>query len=361
MKFKKVHLGIVALSMLIGCGHHQHLDQDDAHFITTLVVQQDTVIHRDYVCQIRSSQHIEMRALEKGYIEKIYVDEGQYVRQGQLMFQIMPVVYQAEMQRGRAEVIFAEVEYQNTKALADSNVVSKNELALAAARLEKAKAELKLAEAHLKFTEIRAPFSGIMDRLYVRTGSLIDEGELLTSLSDNSKMWVYFNVPEAEYLNYIISQKKRQNTRVKLLMANRQYFENDGVIETIEADFNNETGTIAFRATFLNSNGVLRHGETGSILMPVPYHHVLLIPQMATFEVLDKKFVYVVNADGTVQAREISVEAELPHIYIVSTGLKEGERILVDGLRKVKNGQRIQYEFRPLDEVVKHLTHLHAE
>lgn len=360
MKLSFIQLILIA-GLLYGCAHPDHHEDDHTEFATTLVVQQDTVIFHDYVCQIRSSQHIELRALEKGYIQKIYVDEGQFVKKGQLMFQILPIVYQAEMQRAKAEVMFAEVEYQNTKALADSNVVSKNELALARARLEKALAELKLAEAHLQFTEIRAPFDGIMDRLNVRTGSLVDEGELLTSLSDNSKMWVYFNVPEAEYLNYVTSRKATQATRVKLMMANHKFFEHDGVIETIEADFNNETGTIAFRAAFPNPKGILRHGETGNILLPVPYNHVLIIPQIATFEILDKKFVYVVDADGTVNSREITTEAELPHIYVVSAGLREGERILVDGLRKVKNGQRIKYKFHSLDEIVHQLNHLHAE
>ncbi|MCX7638312.1 MAG: efflux RND transporter periplasmic adaptor subunit [Cyclobacteriaceae bacterium] len=359
---KKTGLAVAAVVlMLSGCQHAEHHYDENNRFAATMVVQQDTVIYRDYVCQIRSSQHIELRALEKGYIQHIYVDEGQSVKKGQLMFQILPVVYQADMQRARAEVTFAEVEYQNTKALADSNVVSKNELALARARLEKAQAELKLAQAHLQFTEIRAPFDGIMDRLHVRTGSLVDEGELLTSLSDNNRMWVYFNVPESEYLNYITNRDQKKQTRVKLMMANRQLFEKEGVIETIEADFNNETGTIAFRAAFDNPKGILRHGETGNILMPVPYQHVLLIPQMATFEVLDKKFVYVITQEGTLQSREIHVVAELPHIYVVSYGLREGERILIEGLRKVKNGQHIQYTFKSLDEVVRELDHLHAE
>src|SRR5690606_1771530 len=127
-----------------------------------------------------------------------------------------------------------------------------NELALAKAKLDKAKAELALAMGHLGFTEIRAPFDGIIDRFRVRLGSLVDEGELLTSLSDNSKMWVYFNVPEAEYLDYITREKSDSVLKVQLQMANHQLFDQAGIVETIEADFNNETGNIAFRATFKN-------------------------------------------------------------------------------------------------------------
>jgi membrane fusion protein (multidrug efflux system) len=175
------------------------------------------------VCQIRSIQHIELRALEKGYLQHIYVDEGKLVKKGQLLFQILPVVYQAEAQKAHAEVSFAEIEYLNTKALADSNIVSKNELALAKAKLEKAQADFQLAKAHLSFTEIRAPFDGIVGRFNdVRMGSLLDEGELLTTLSDNNKMWVYFNVPEAEYINYTTQRSSETAAHVSLQMANNQ-------------------------------------------------------------------------------------------------------------------------------------------
>src|SRR5207344_1092344 len=120
--------------------------------------------------------------------QHIFVDEGKFVKQGQVMFQIMPLLYKAELQKAEAEAKFAEIEYLNTKQLADSNVVSINELALARAKLDKAKAEVSLAQVHLGFTEIRAPFDGIMDRFQARLGSLIEDGDLLSTLSDNSKM-----------------------------------------------------------------------------------------------------------------------------------------------------------------------------
>src|SRR6185295_13704838 len=224
-------------------------------YSATSPLKKDTLITREYVCQIRSILHIELRALERGYLQEIFVDEGQFVKKGQLMFKIMPILYQAELQKAQAEANFAEIEYQNTKSLADGNVVSANELALAKAKFDKAKAELSLARVHLGFTQIKAPFDGIMDHFHVRLGSLVDEGDLLTTLSDNSQMWVYFNVPEAEYLNYKANQKSDSVMRVKLQMANHEIFDYSGVVKTIEADFNNETGNIAFRATFPNPHG----------------------------------------------------------------------------------------------------------
>ena len=343
------------------CRHDEHAAHEDARFVVTSPVVKDTMIYREYVCQIGAIQHIEIRALERGYLQNIYVDEGQVVKKGQLMFQIMPMIYEAEMQKAKAEVNFAEIEYRNTKSLADSNIVSPNELALANARLNMAKAEFTLAQAHLDFTRIRAPFDGIMDRFHVRLGSLVDEGELLTTLSDNSKMWVYFNVPEAEYLDYITTAKSERPQEVILQMANNRLFEHKGVVETIEADFNNETGNIAFRSVFPNPGRILRHGETGNILMPIMLKGALLIPQEATFEILDKKYVFIVDKDNVVKSREIVTGAEIPHLYVVTEGLHETDKVLVEGLRKVKNNQKIEYAFRQQDVIVAELAALHAE
>jgi membrane fusion protein, multidrug efflux system len=162
-----VSMGLFVLMYTTGC-HSEKEKEEDFKFLVTSPLKTDTLITRQYVCQIRAIQHIELRALEKGYLQKIYVDEGQFVKQGQKMFQIMPLLYQAEQQKAQAEANFAEIEYLNTKSLADSNVVSRNELALAKAKFDKAKAELSLAQVHLGFTEIKAPFDGIMDRFQVR-------------------------------------------------------------------------------------------------------------------------------------------------------------------------------------------------
>lgn len=354
-------LATLATLLFSSCKHTDKEKAENTRFLVTSPLSKDTLILREYVCQIQSSSHIELRSQEKGYLQNIYVDEGQFVRKGQLMFRIMPLLYKAEMQKARAEKNFAEIEYQNTRSLADSNIVSANELLLSRAKLDKARAELALAQAHLDLTEIRAPFDGIMDRFHKRQGSLVDESELLTTLSDNRKMWVYFNVPEAEYLDYSLRKHSQTEEKVSLQMANKQLYPQNGVVETIEADFNNETGNIAFRAGFPNPNGILRHGETGNILMPVSYKNALIIPQKASFEILDKKYVYVIDKDSTVRSREISVGAEMPHLYVVSSGLQAGDRILLEGLRKVRNNERISYAFVEPGKVISELHELHAE
>ncbi|MBS1581330.1 MAG: efflux RND transporter periplasmic adaptor subunit [Bacteroidetes bacterium] len=347
--------------VLGGCAAHAGESTEEApRYPATSPLSADTTITHEYVCQVRSVQHIELRALEEGYLQDILVDEGQHVKEGQLLFRIKPVLYQAEVQKAQAEAEFAEIEYRNTKALADSNVVSPNELALSKAHYEKAKAELGVAQAHLGFTEIRAPFDGIINRFQARKGSLVNESDLLTELSDNSHMWVYFNVPEAEYLQFKKEQKAGHGTRVKLRMANNELFDEEGEITAIEADFDNTTGNIAFRATFANPDGLLRHGETGNILMESHLKDVLLIPQKATFEVLDHRYVYTVDKDGVLRTTRVETGPELQHLFVVDKGLTKDDRFLLEGLRKVKDKDKVDAEYIAPDSVAKHLE-LYAE
>lgn len=353
-------LSLCGLTANLSCSPKAEEKKEEAvRYAVTSPLLKDTTVTKDYVCQIHAIQHIEMRALESGYLQKIFVDEGQSVRQGQMMFQIMPVLYNAELQKSQAEANYVGIELQNTKRLADSNIVSKNELALARAKFDKANAEVSLAQTHLQFTRIKAPFNGIMDHFRVRQGSLINEGDLLTTLSDNSKMWVYFNVPEAEYLDFKAHHDNNQ-VNVKLMMANNELFGYPGVVETIEADFNNETGNIAFRATFPNPKALLRHGETGSIRMTIPLKNALLIPQKATFEVLEKKYVYVVDKAGVIRSREIVIAAEMPHVFAVKSGLNKDDKILLEGLRQVKENEKIAYRFEQPQAVMSNLS-LYAE
>jgi membrane fusion protein (multidrug efflux system) len=345
---------LAALSMM-GCHREHQAHTEEGKYLVTSPLRTDTEFTKDYVAQIRAIQHIELRALEKGYLQGIFVDEGQRIAKGTRMFQLMPLIYQAEVQKASAEADLSEIELNNTKLLADKNIVSPNELALAKAKFNKAKAQVSLATTQKSMTELRAPFDGIMGRFHVRMGSLVDEGDLVTTLSDNSQVWVYFNVSEAEYLKFKSQPQAEEKPVVKLMMANGEMFDQQGRVETIEADFNNETGNLAFRATFPNPNGLLRHGETGKVVMTVPLKNALLIPQKATFDVLDKKYVFVIDEKGIAHSRVITVSAELPQLYAVATGLEEKDKILLDGLRKVHDGSTVEMDFKKPAEVLAHL------
>jgi membrane fusion protein, multidrug efflux system len=327
--------------------------QEEHHQITvTCPRTKDVTITQEYVCQIRSHQHINVCAFVNGYVEEIHIREGQRVKKGDLMFKILPTLYKAKRDAELAEANFVGIEFENTKKLFVEQVVSEQEVALNGAKLSKAQAKAKLAQTELGFTELRAPFDGIVDSLLRRQGSLIKEGEELTSLSDNSLMWVYFNVPEARYLEYKADPDwEKDAQKVQLRLADGSTFTQVGMVGAIEANFNNETGNIPFRADFPNPRGLLRHGQTGNVLIQRTLKNVVVIPQQATFEILDKEFVYVVDKDGVVHQREIEVQNDLDQIFVIKNGLDTSEKIVVDGVEQVHDGEKVKYEFRRPEQV----------
>ena len=329
--------------------------EEASKYAVTSPLRMDTSFTREFVSQIRSVRNIEIRAQEKGYLQNIYVDEGQSVKAGQLLFRIMPKIYEAELLKAQAEAKASEIELDNTKTLVDKNVVSKNEQAMAQAKLDQANAEMALAKLHLSFTEIRAPFDGTLDRIPLKLGSLIDEGELLTSLSDNSQMFAYFNVSEPEYLDYETDKKSRGNSRVSLLLANNLPLQYKGEVEIIESEFDKETGTIAFRARFPNPNKLLKNGETGKILMTIPLRNALVIPQKATYEIQDKIYVFVVDKNNLARSKNIAIAGQLPDLYVVKSGISESDRILLEGVQKVKDDDKITSIYQAPREVISHL------
>lgn len=348
-------MGLCGLLCHTSCTSKKEEKEEAAKYTVTSPLKIDTSFTREYVSQIKSVRNIEIRALEKGFLQNIYVDEGQSVKAGQLLFRIMPKMYEAELLKAQAETRAAEIELQNTKLLSDKNVVSQNELAMAKAKLDQAKAETSLAKFHLSATEIRAPFDGTIDRIPLKLGSLVDEGELLTSLSDNSQMFVYFNVSEPEYLNYETDTKGRGNKQVTLLLANNQPLKYKGDVETIESEFNSETGNIAFRARFPNPDKLLKNGETGKVQMIVPLRNALIIPQKTTYEIQDKVYVFVVDKKGVVRSRNITIASEMSDLYVVGSGLSADDKVLLEGVQTVKDDDKIKYDYVSPNEVISHL------
>ncbi len=303
----------------------------------------DLTSNDEYVCQIRAIQHIEIRSLEKGYLQNVLVDEGETVHQGQLLFQIKPSVYEADVHKSEAEVELLKIELQNNQALVDKDIISATEVSMSAAKLAKVQAELALAKTHLGFTEIRAPFDGLVGRFGdIRLGSLLEENELLTTLSDMHRLWVYFNVPEAQYLAYM--KNRRGVQKVQLELANGEIYPEPGTIETIQSDFNSTSGNVAFRARFDNPKALLRYGQTGKILWPKNISQAVIVPQKSTFEILDKRFIYVVDKSGVIHEREIKIAREEPNIYVVSSGITPDEMFLLERQNKIDKGDKISYK-----------------
>jgi membrane fusion protein, multidrug efflux system len=347
---------------LPACSMHAEEQHEEAHKIVATSPQLKAVtLTAQYVCQIHSKRHIKVRTLEMGYLEEIPVREGQQVKEGDLMFKVRPILYQSKLDAENAEAQLAGLQLKYAEKLCADKVVSQNEVKLREAELAKAQAKAKLAAAELDFATVKAPFDGIIDRLQQQQGSLVQEGEILTTLSDNSVMWVYFNVPEARYLEYMADlNRNKDDMQIELMLANGEKFDHPGKIGAIEADFNNETGNIPFRADFSNPDRLLRHGQTGTVLIHRVVKDSLVIPQRAVFENLANRYVYVIDENDVAHQREIVVANELEDIFVIKEGLDVNDRIVLEGVRQVHDGAKVECEDRRPDEVVAQLKY-HAE
>jgi membrane fusion protein, multidrug efflux system len=272
-------------------------DREHSKIVLTSPQAMDVAITQRFVCQIHSRRHIDVCALESGHLNEIKVSEGQAVKKGDEMFKIVPTLNKAKL-----DAVWANV---------------------------------------------KAPFDGIIGRLREKQGSLIKEGDILTTLSDNSVMWVYFNVPEKQYLEYMANRNEYEE-KIELVLANQTKFPQPGKLGAIEGQVNIATGNIAFRADFRNPDGLLHHGQTGTIVVHRKAHDAIVIPLRATYEIMNKRYVYVADKDDVVHRREIVVQNEVDDIFVIKKGVGVGDRIVLEGIRQVRDGDKVEYEFRLL-------------
>jgi membrane fusion protein (multidrug efflux system) len=326
---------------------------DRQKIVVTSPQAKDVVIDQRYVGKVRAHRHINVRALASGVVEEVPVKEGQAVKKGDVLFRVLPTLYKAKLDAERAEVQSAKLEVDNAKKLFEQKVVSRRELSLHEAKLAKAEARAKLAEAELNFTVVRAPFDGLVGRLQEQEGSAVKEGGILTTLSDNSAVWVYFNVPEARYLEYMANRgEMKEGPPIELVLADGRKFPQPGKLGAIEGQFENDTGNISFRADFPNPKGLLRHGQTGTVLIRESLKNAVVIPQRATFEDGGRRYVYVIDKEGVAHRREVVVRGETGDSFVVKTGLDVNDRVVVEGVRQVRDGEKVDYEFRKPEEVI---------
>ncbi len=335
----------------------------------TKIMVKDTTLHHSYVADIQAVQNVELRARVQGFLERIYVDEGQTIKKGQLLFKINDEEYKAEVAKANAnlksaiaEAKASELEVDRLKILVDKNVISKTELEVARAKQDAVKArieEARYAETNatmrLSYTSIRAPFDGIIDRIPLKTGSLIDHGTLLTTASDISSVYVYFNVSEGEYLEYVkskINTPDKKSDSVALKLADGSAYPYGGSIETMEGEFQASTGSIAFRAHFPNPEKILKHGATGRISLSNTINDALMVPQKAVFEIQDKNFVFLVDSNNQVRMRSFVPKARFSHYYIVESGLEAGDQIVYEGIQNISDGMEITPQPVRMDSLV---------
>lgn len=365
----------ISLSMLIlmasSCSKDEGKDkvQETEKFPVTSPIAIDTTLPIDYVAEINAVQNVEIRARVKGYLDHIYIDEGKYVKQGQLLFTVNNPELNENIIKAAAvlkstitELKAAELDLKNVKQLVDKNVVSntelemaKNKVDLAKAKVEEAQANESFAKIQLTYTQVKAPFSGIVNRIPNKTGSLIEDGTLLTSISKNDEVFAYFDVSEKEYLNYAANLKTNaeQSKNVTLILANGEEHPFKGQIETTEGEIEQSTGNIAFRARFSNPDKILKHGASGRVRLLRKYKNALIIPQKATFEIQDKMYVYVIDKSNKVKTKPITTNSRMPHFYIIESGLSPDDKIIYEGIQNIKDGMTVDPQFIEMNEISK--------
>lgn len=303
---------------------------------------------------IKGKTDIEVRPMVSGNITAVHVDEGQRVHKGQALFTIDQVPYQAAVDQAQASVNVAstavqtaQISYDSNKALFDKNIISAHALQISANQLAQAKAQLAQAQAglvnaqkNLSYTQVIAPSDGIVGTIPLRVGALASpSGLALTTVSDNSQVYAYFSLNEKQILDLTdggastLEAAIAAMPEVKLRLANGTVFPNPGKVATVSGVIDASTGSATVRALFSNNNNMLRSGSTGSVIMPMNQTDVIIVPQKATFEVQDRKFVYTVDADNVLHSTPIEVLGiQDGRNYVVTSGLNQGDRIVVEGV-----------------------------
>lgn len=351
-----------AALLLASCGNKQGQTAQGAgappQIAVVTVEPGNADFQSSYPATVKGKTDIDIRPQVSGFITKVHVDEGQKVHKGQVLFTIDQVQFQAAVDQAQANVnsaksavSTAEITEKNKRMLLDKNIISETEWQMAANQLAQAKAALAQAEAalvtarkNLAYTTVTAPSDGVVGTIPNREGSLASPSSVqpLTTISDNSKVYAYFSLTEKDLLGLTDGGKENIEAQidafpaVKLQLADGSMYPLEGKVATVSGVIDNSTGAASVRALFDNPSGMLRSGNTGQIIVPRHNEGVLVIPQKATYEVQDLRYVYTLNDSNMAVSTQITVD---PYNdgknFVVTSGLNPGDRVVVEGVGTV--------------------------
>ena len=339
---------IIAL-LLVSCGkkeEQQMPPQGPMPFPVEKVVKQDAVVFQEYTANLEGQQNVEIRPKVNGFIQKIFVDEGQMVKKGQLLFKLETQTLSQDASAAKAMVQAAQVEVNRLKPLVDRKIISNVQLETANAKLAQAKSAYGSIAANIGYATITSPVNGVVGSLPYREGSLVSAtNEMpLTTVSDSKIIRAYFTMNEKQLLTFnktfsgaTTVEKLKNVPAVSLILVDDSEYNQKGKIVTVNGLVNSQTGTTEFRAEFNNPEGLLRSGSTGIVRLPIEQKNVILVPQNAVFEVQGKQFIYVVEAENKVKSTLITTNGVSGMNFIVTKGLSEGDLIVVEGASKLKD------------------------
>jgi len=326
---------------------------------------------KDYLGTIEGKINVEVRPQVEGLLQEIYVDEGSFVEKGQKLFKIDPSFYQEDLNNSvakqkvaQAQLDNAQLEVDRLKPLVENEVISavrlssaRSEYEVAKANLEQASAEVRSSKLSRDFTVIKAPVNGYIGRIPKRIGNLITKGdkEPLTFLSDIQDVYIYFSMNESDFLYFSKAQAKKDSLdglkydklkrlifpEVTLFLSDGEEYPSKGIVDAVNGQVDRTTGAISLRATFPNPDNILRSGGSGTLKIAEIKENVIQIPQVATNELQDKTFVFVLDKNNQAVRRNIKTVGRSKDMFIVSEGLQVGDRVILSGFDKLSDGVSI--------------------
>jgi len=339
------------------------------------VSTQSTELNSDYPATVEGIQNVDIRPKVDGFIEKIFVDEGAMVKKGQLLFTINAPQYEQQVRTAKAAISSAEadvnaaqLQVNKTKPLVEKDIISKFDLQSAQltlqsrrAALAQAKAELVNAQVNLGYTRITSPVDGVVGSIPFKAGSLVSSAstEPLTTVSNISKVYAYFSLNEKQLLDFsktykgkTLAEQMKNIPAVSLVLADGTPYAQNGKIESIIGQINTATGSVRLRATFPNPIALLKNGASASVRIPQAVDNGILIPQKSTMDLQGKKFVYVLGDSSKVVSTEVEImDLSKDKFYVVTKGLKQGDKVVLEGFQSLKDGTKIKPEEQSADAV----------
>lgn len=348
-------------------------EPDRALTVTELKLQ-SVSMYKDYVADIQGVQYVEIKSMVEGFVEKIYVDEGQKVYKGDTLFKLTSEHFaedvrlsEAALRQAEAELKMAEYESSRVSRLVEKEILSpirleqaNAEKEVASLKVEQALAQYQRAQVNYEYTIIRAPYNGYIGRTPYKKGSMVQPGSLLTTISDISEIFAYYKMNEADYLKYKRAQLEgdeenvEQMDSVQLILPDGSLYEYMGNVEAVQGTFERGTGSIAFRVRFPNPDRLLKHGVTGKVLVTSRVDGVYLIPQQSTFEIQEFTYVYVVDKDDKARIRSFKPLGRYKGFY-VAQDFEPETKIVFDGVRTVKDGMKLKYIEESFNDIVKEM------
>ncbi|WP_028872368.1 efflux RND transporter periplasmic adaptor subunit [Psychroserpens burtonensis] len=369
MRHKKI-VRLLALSVfliILSCGNKEEnsataQEAPPATFPVTQIQLKTVTGYQEYPTSIEGVVNSDVRAKTSGYIQKVLVDEGQKVRKGQILFELETQSLSQDAGAAKARINVAQVEVEKLIPLVEKNIISSIQLETAKANLAQAKANYSGVVANIDYATIKSPIDGYVGAINFREGALISPSDAtpLTEVSEISKVYAFFSFNEAQYIDHLQrSEGKSKAERIEnapdvsLVLPNGKMYSETGRIQTSTGQINQNTGTITIRAAFNNPNELLTNGNSGKIRIPIEYKNAIVVPQSATFEQQKDILIYTLDKDNKAKSTLIKVKDRVGNLYVIESGLIEGDKIIISGVGKLRTGTPIIPQETSFDDAIK--------